>query len=418
MLTMKNCQFQSQRTYIFVPSWDEICQTIKKTFQKNNNARPQTKTLMIQLLNRKEQLIARLRLSQKLRKERAFLIWKTTKRQRIIRDRVAIMKSKRKAIYTNIKKQARIRMNLDQIRRNSRKLWNALKKISTSHSKSTKHMRNWSNICKKKLVDTKHRFHSSFHPITLTEPFHREWFDEDGYPLTSRDCISNRFVNPWNSESTNGWKKLADVWKWKRTRFGLGNSFDLLGNNVKYKNSNRNDYNDVINRFNTKESGRINQTDGLECSNDQMYSEKGARSFSGAISPPSSPDKIKLTWIGHATTLVQMSSYTILTDPQFSHKASPFQFWKELEFFGVPRYLPPSHSLEELPEVIDLCLISHDHYDHLDYDSIQSLIELKKVSYFVVPSGLKEWLVDTGVKKECVIELEWWEGKFFHVQVF
>jgi N-acyl-phosphatidylethanolamine-hydrolysing phospholipase D len=73
-----------------------------------------------------------------------------------------------------------------------------------------------------------------------------------------------------------------------------------------------------------------------------------------------------VTWIGHATALVQANGLNVLTDPVFSHRVSP------VSFLGPARALPPGIALESLPR-IDVVLISHNHYDHLDRDSVKAL---------------------------------------------
>jgi N-acyl-phosphatidylethanolamine-hydrolysing phospholipase D len=107
-----------------------------------------------------------------------------------------------------------------------------------------------------------------------------------------------------------------------------------------------------------------------------------------------------VTWIGHATTLVQMGGLNILLDPIFSQRASPVQF------AGPKRAQPPGIALEQLPH-IDLVLISHNHYDHLDLASVQALSKQKAGSpLFVVPLGVKKWMLDQGIEK--VQQLDWW----------
>src|ERR671937_491149 len=69
-----------------------------------------------------------------------------------------------------------------------------------------------------------------------------------------------------------------------------------------------------------------------------------------------------LTWIGHSTFLVRMDGAAFLTDPMFSHRASPFSF------MGPRRMVPPGVPLDSLPQ-IDFALLSHDHYDHADLRS-------------------------------------------------
>jgi N-acyl-phosphatidylethanolamine-hydrolysing phospholipase D len=115
----------------------------------------------------------------------------------------------------------------------------------------------------------------------------------------------------------------------------------------------------------------------------------------------SAHEAIRLTWIGHSTTVVTFpGDFTILTDPHFSNYAGP-----------VRRTAPPAFGVADLPEVVDCVLISHDHMDHLDYWSILELIDSKKVSFWVVPLGIKSWLMDkAGISSENIVELEWWQG--------
>jgi N-acyl-phosphatidylethanolamine-hydrolysing phospholipase D len=117
-----------------------------------------------------------------------------------------------------------------------------------------------------------------------------------------------------------------------------------------------------------------------------------------------SQDTPLVTWIGHATVLVQAGGLNVLTDPIFSERASP------VSFVGPKRTQPPGVLLNDLPHV-DAVLISHNHADHLDVKSVKSLNEKAKASgkstFFLVPLGLKPWFADIGI--ENVIELDWWE---------
>lgn len=114
-----------------------------------------------------------------------------------------------------------------------------------------------------------------------------------------------------------------------------------------------------------------------------------------------------LTWVGHATFLIQLSGLNILTDPHFTPRASPFSF------AGPERWAPPGLSLDELPD-IDLVVISHDHYDHLDKGSVQALAaQAGGAPQFFVPLGIKAHLVDFGVAPGKVTELDWWEQREF-----
>lgn len=107
-----------------------------------------------------------------------------------------------------------------------------------------------------------------------------------------------------------------------------------------------------------------------------------------------------VTWIGHATVLVQIAGLNVLIDPQFSDTASP------VSWFGPRRRVGPALSVEELPG-IDVVLVSHDHYDHLDAASVKA-IAAKFNPQFIVPLGVDALLREWGVTK--VHALDWWES--------
>ncbi len=109
-----------------------------------------------------------------------------------------------------------------------------------------------------------------------------------------------------------------------------------------------------------------------------------------------------LTWIGHATALVQIGRINVLTDPHFSERASPVQW------LGPQRWQPPALRIEELPR-IDVVLISHNHYDHLDEQSVIALNAQKGgPPLFIVPLGIERWLRDVGVTHTRA--LDWWDS--------
>jgi N-acyl-phosphatidylethanolamine-hydrolysing phospholipase D len=108
-----------------------------------------------------------------------------------------------------------------------------------------------------------------------------------------------------------------------------------------------------------------------------------------------------VTWIGHATALVQASGLNVLTDPIFSRRASPVQF------LGPARAQAPGIALADLPH-IDVVLISHNHYDHLDRRSILALEgQAGGTPLFLAPIGIKAWLERLGAGH--AVELDWWE---------
>jgi len=109
-------------------------------------------------------------------------------------------------------------------------------------------------------------------------------------------------------------------------------------------------------------------------------------------------DELNYTWLGHSSLMININGYRILTDPVFEEKVSivgPSRFNGELP-------LDP----EQLSD-IDIVIISHDHYDHLNKFSIQLLAPVTQK--FVVPLAVGKKLVSWGVPKDKIIELDWWE---------
>jgi len=119
----------------------------------------------------------------------------------------------------------------------------------------------------------------------------------------------------------------------------------------------------------------------------------------------------KVTWLGHAGTLVQLPSlkeglrpFRCIFDPIFSMRCSPIQ-----AAGPIRAYLPPCE-IKALPP-IDVVMISHNHYDHLDYDTIMGLWEHhKSCIHFLVPLGNKQWFVDSGISADRVSEMDWWDS--------
>lgn len=116
-------------------------------------------------------------------------------------------------------------------------------------------------------------------------------------------------------------------------------------------------------------------------------------------------EKDSLTWLGHSTFLLSVDNKKILIDPMLGPIASP------VSFVGSRRYNYSENMdnvIDKLPP-IDAVFISHDHYDHLDY---QSIVKLKdKVSHFFVPLGVSSHLIRWGVPKEKITELNWWDER-------
>ena len=110
--------------------------------------------------------------------------------------------------------------------------------------------------------------------------------------------------------------------------------------------------------------------------------------------------KIAVTYINHSTFLWQLPELNVLTDPVYSRRVSP------LSWSGPKRVREPGLAFEKLPP-IDVVIISHNHYDHLDIKTLKKLEE-KFSPVFLVPLGDAVWLRSEGLQK--VIELDWWES--------
>jgi len=110
-----------------------------------------------------------------------------------------------------------------------------------------------------------------------------------------------------------------------------------------------------------------------------------------------------ITWLGHSTVLIKTNNITIITDPVFN-RASPLPFG--MSGFKVQN---PT-KIEDLPK-IDVVVISHDHYDHLDYSAIKKLAP--DVNIFFVPLGVKAHLLRWGVDENKIIEKDWYENSTY-----
>ena len=115
------------------------------------------------------------------------------------------------------------------------------------------------------------------------------------------------------------------------------------------------------------------------------------------------PERLRVTWVGHSTTLLQTPSANLLTDPIFSRRASP------VPFAGPARLVPPPLAISALPP-IDVVLCSHDHYDHLDRASITEIHRRFRPTFFV-PLGIKKRLDRWGVGP--TLEMDW--GQYAHL---
>jgi len=115
--------------------------------------------------------------------------------------------------------------------------------------------------------------------------------------------------------------------------------------------------------------------------------------------PPDSG--LRATWLGHSTVLIEIDGHRVLTDPVWGPRASPSRL------AGPKRFQPVPIALKAMP-AIDLVLVSHDHYDHLDYPTVRALATLGVP--FVTSLGVGAHLQAWGVPAERITELDWWES--------
>jgi L-ascorbate metabolism protein UlaG (beta-lactamase superfamily) len=112
-------------------------------------------------------------------------------------------------------------------------------------------------------------------------------------------------------------------------------------------------------------------------------------------------DTSRVTFINHSTFLIQTHGMNILTDPIWSKRAGP------VKFIGPRRRRPPAIKLEDLPK-IDIILLSHNHYDHLDIDTLKQLFRIHKPR-IITTLGISKYLEKQGISDS--IDLDWWQEK-------
>jgi L-ascorbate metabolism protein UlaG (beta-lactamase superfamily) len=110
---------------------------------------------------------------------------------------------------------------------------------------------------------------------------------------------------------------------------------------------------------------------------------------------------LRATWLGHSTVLIEIDGFRILTDPVWGSRASPSRL------VGPKRFQPVPIALRTLPP-IDAVIVSHDHYDHLDYPTIRELVTYNVP--FITSLGVGAHLEAWGVRAECITELDWWQS--------
>ena len=114
---------------------------------------------------------------------------------------------------------------------------------------------------------------------------------------------------------------------------------------------------------------------------------------------------LRVIWLGHSSVYIELDGLRLLVDPVFSDYASP------LDGMGPQRFHPSPIAMTELP-MIDAVIISHDHYDHLDMNTVQYLSS--KGTHFIVPLGVGAHLDAWKVPENQITELDWWDSTTFN----
>lgn len=119
--------------------------------------------------------------------------------------------------------------------------------------------------------------------------------------------------------------------------------------------------------------------------------------------PTRETHKLRATWLGHACYYVEFpGGLRVLFDPVFEDCCAP------INLKSLKRFTPPPCEIEDLPAV-DVVVISHNHYDHLSYPTIQRLQKRFPDAHYFAPLGNKAWFEQCGV--HTVTELDWWETR-------
>jgi N-acyl-phosphatidylethanolamine-hydrolysing phospholipase D len=132
--------------------------------------------------------------------------------------------------------------------------------------------------------------------------------------------------------------------------------------------------------------------------------------------PFAGPAEARITWVGHASFLIQIGRFNVLTDPVWGARASP------VSWAGPGRIVPPAIDFSALPPIHSV-ILSHDHYDHLDSGTVRRLARTWPGIHWICPLGYERWLRRRGVDR--VSELDWWQddavdvdGETLHVTAF
>ncbi|KAI9496901.1 beta-lactamase superfamily domain-containing protein [Zychaea mexicana] len=193
--------------------------------------------------------------------------------------------------------------------------------------------------------------------------------------------VERRYVNPFGQWREVPWWETALFWLCRYKGNGLPKTEEELNKTMPVVKPSL----DVIFAKSDKSSS------GLTASWVQLAEEN--KDVSRSASSPS----VAFTWLGQSTCLIRVDNITILTDPVFSKCSIN-------DYLGPKRLRPIPCSIDEIASHLDMVLVSHDHFDHLDESVVHKLGN--SVTWYI-PLGLRDWFVKRGV--ENVIELDWWQ---------
>lgn len=188
---------------------------------------------------------------------------------------------------------------------------------------------------------------------------------------------------------------LAQAWPSLGHR-ATGERLERMKKSKHYKNGHFENPAEIINDYQAMFRGLRNQSDDVS-----PREPVEVQKVDQALIKTAPPSGLRVTWLGHSTTLIEIDGKRILTDPLFFERVSP------LPWVGPTRWYPPLIPLDALPP-IDAVIISHDHYDHLDYRTIVAMKDW--ASTFIVPLGVGAHLAYWGVPESRIVELDWWES--------
>ena len=312
-----------RRTYIFLPSsFSEWMQSLRSIAMGKEGETTSSTTIRVRFQRTREQMMQYYKLQRQQHRKKKKLFWN---HQELYKEKKALYNQKKELVRERYKQK------------------------------------------KEKMRQEAMYYTQTFRVIELQK---EEWFNEKGYPLTSVDSHTGRFVNPWNNTPlTNG-----QIFTF--TQF-LSWQFQKL----------------IMPKKQTMEPSIPPVMMNTINANNQYNHDNDT-------------DRLKVQWLGHSTCLIELHhGVHILTDPHLTDYAA------HIPRSSGTQVISSIH--DDLPQKIPIVVLSHDHYDHLDIPTLQLLKD--KLQYIVVPKGHSKYLQSqiSFSNDVQIIELEWWQSATF-----